>query len=144
MSTPTLDELATVQDCLFDTTALNFNNAALSELLNDELLGAVRTWGTDTQVSELLADAVARALLGRSWPTYGDLPDEGAREAFYEEFSMAALKRGWVPYFNVVNDTAHCHASFAKREDAERFIREGLIPNADVTIVETTGLPFIG
>ena len=68
----------------------------LDQLFGSELalLGEIRQWGFDTNTNEGVADILARELVGRSWPTYGD--GEQARKRFDEEFKAAAAKRGFL------------------------------------------------
>ncbi|WP_256365267.1 hypothetical protein [Pseudomonas sp. PDM25] len=47
----------------------------------------------ETQIRGMLADALSRKLIGRSWPTYGD---EADADAFNENLDQAAKIHGYV------------------------------------------------
>lgn len=64
---------------------------------HEQLLGEIREWGfCDTVISEGIQETLAKVLLSRPWPTFGDGEEAGDR--FRADFDAAAKKRGWQPY----------------------------------------------
>jgi hypothetical protein len=128
MTTPapallTPDERIDVRNVLFDGLGLALNDIALDAVVAGGLIEEVRRWGTDTEVTTELCDAVCRTLLGQALPAYGSRPTPEDEDAFFAQLHAAAAGREWLgPVFHVVDDAGHQKASFAHRDDAEQFL----------------------
>lgn len=83
------------KDQLESISGIRLNQPQLVELMVDNGIDkTLAEFGeAETQIRGMLADALSRKLIGRSWPTYGD---EADADAFNENLDQAAKIHGYV------------------------------------------------
>ncbi|WP_454838558.1 hypothetical protein [Pseudomonas mohnii] len=83
------------KDQLESISGIRLNQPQLVELMVDNGIDkTLAEFGeAETQIRGMLADALSRKLIGRSWPTYGD---EADADAFNENLVQAAKIHGYV------------------------------------------------
>ncbi len=83
------------KDQLESISGIRLNQPQLLELMVDNGIDkTLAEFGeAETQIRGMLADALSRKLIGRSWPTYGD---EADADAFNENLDQAAKIHGYV------------------------------------------------
>jgi len=92
---PTDRDIKAVRDSVHDWVGIDLTETQARELILDPRVASdyVRG-GMDTVTRETAADVLAKRIVGRSWPTYGDGGEVGKR--FFAEFAVKAEEKGYV------------------------------------------------
>lgn len=86
-------ELQDLKRALHDWSGVDLTDEQGEELLADPEVARTLGWGFDTVCREAAMRALARRLVGRDWPLYGE-GDEVAK-AFEAAFQKAAIEKGY-------------------------------------------------
>ena len=74
--------------------SIELNDTQLDEILADPHVRCqIDEWGIDTCTREAVGAFLARKIVGRPWPMYGD--DRAERDAFFKEFDQKASLMGY-------------------------------------------------
>lgn len=89
------DDLEEIHAIVHDWMGLDLTNDQILELIreDDDFLGDYIAHGMDTCCRESLGSIIARKLVGRDWPTYGE--GEQVAAEFHDKFVAAAKNAGY-------------------------------------------------
>lgn len=88
------DAISAAIDDTFDQTGIELTRQQMRALLRRSgiMEDIVESQEVDTVIRDMIADSLARELVGKGWPTYGDDADD----SFFDRLSDAARSAGYL------------------------------------------------
>lgn len=88
------EERKDLHNVIHDSTGLDLTPEQLDDVIANPRVMSELTFGLhDTATREAVGNFLAKKIVGRAWPTYGE--GEATRSKFYEDFKREAPLKGF-------------------------------------------------